>query len=350
MRSYRRYPMKKNDESAKIAYFISDFLNTYAPTFLTNSRHTLKSYKDSLVLYLSFLETENIKPDCFSRECFERAWLEKWILWLKETRQCSADTCNVRLGSLRVFLEYLGEKDIEYLYLYQEAKKIKRQKCTKKKVCGLTRNAVAAMLSAPDLSTRTGKRDVVFLTVLYATAGRLDEIRSIKISHIHLDEPKPYIILLGKGGKMRTAYLLPRAVANIRIYLKEFHGEKPEPETYLFYSRVGGRKTKLSEPALDKRIKLCAKIAHEKCPEVPLGAHAHQFRHAKASHWLEDGISIVQISFLLGHEQLETTMKYLDITTEEKASALATLEMEREKSPNKKWKNNDGTLSGFCGL
>lgn len=226
--------MKKNDESAKIAYFISDFLNTYAPTFLTNSRHTLKSYKDSLVLYLSFLETENIKPDCFSRECFERAWLEKWILWLKETRQCSADTCNVRLGSLRVFLEYLGEKDIEYLYLYQEAKKIKRQKCTKKKVCGLTRNAVAAMLSAPDLSTRTGKRDVVFLTVLYATAGRLDEIRSIKISHIHLDEPKPYIILLGKGGKMRTAYLLPRAVANIRIYLKEFHGEKPEPEAYLF--------------------------------------------------------------------------------------------------------------------
>ena len=113
-------------------------------------------------------------------------------------------------------------------------------------------------------------------------------------------------------------------------------------------ARSQNRRT--SEPALDKRIKLCAKIAHEKCPEVPLGAHAHQFRHAKASHWLEDGISIVQISFLLGHEQLETTMKYLDITTEEKASALATLEMEREKSPNKKWKNNDGTLSGFCGL
>ena len=63
--------MKKNDESAKIAYFISDFLNTYAPTFLTNSRHTLKSYKDSLVLYLSFLEAEDIEPDCFGRKCFE---------------------------------------------------------------------------------------------------------------------------------------------------------------------------------------------------------------------------------------------------------------------------------------
>ena len=43
-------------------------------------------------------------------------------------------------------------------------------------------------------------------------------------------------------------------------------------------------------------------------------------------------------------------MKYLDITTEEKANALSTLEMEREKYPNKKWKNKDGTLFEFCGL
>ena len=37
-------------------------------------------------------------------------------------------------------------------------------------------------------------------------------------------------------------------------------------------------------------------------------------------------MNIVQISFLLGHEQLQTTMVYLDITAEEKAKALATLE------------------------
>ena len=65
--------------------------------------------------------------------------------------------------------------------------------------------------------------------------------------------------------------------------------------------------------------------------DVPLDLHAHQFRHAKASHWLEDGMNIVQISFLLGHEQLQTTMVYLDITTEEEAKALATLEDENDK-------------------
>jgi hypothetical protein len=43
-------------------------------------------------------------------------------------------------------------------------------------------------------------------------------------------------------------------------------------------------------------------------------------------------------------------MKYLDITTEDKVNALATLENEKEKSASKKWKKTDGTLSDFCGL
>ncbi len=54
--------------------------------------------------------------------------------------------------------------------------------------------------------------------------------------------------------------------------------------------------------------------------------------------------------FVFGHEHLETTMKYLDITTEDKVNALATLEDEKEKSTSKKWKNDDGTLTDFCGL
>ena len=342
--------MKNNSESAKIARYISEFLNYYAPNFLTNSKHTIKSYKDTLTLYIIFLESEGKTPNHLDKSCFEKDSIEKWVKWLKEERKCCSSTCNVRLGSLRVFLEYLGYKDIEFMYLYQNAKFIRRQKCAKKKVNGLSREAVTTILEAPDQSTKTGKRDIVFLTILYATAGRLDEVRSIKVSHLHLSEQKPYLNLHGKGDKIRTAYLLPRVVAYIEIYLREFHGLNPEPNAYLFFSRVGGIYKKLTEPALDKRIKIYAKITHEKCHDVPLNTHAHQFRHAKASHWIEDGLNVVQVSFLLGHEQLETTMKYLDITTEDKIKALATLENENEKSTSKKWKNNDGSLSDFCGL
>lgn len=58
----------------------------------------------------------------------------------------------------------------------------------------------------------------------------------------------------------------------------------------------------------------------------------------------------MEVQFLLGHEQIETTMKYLDITTEEKVKALATLESETERKVEKKWKGRQESLIDFCGL
>jgi len=101
---------------------------------------------------------------------------------------------------------------------------------------------------------------------------------------------------------------------------------------------------------MDKRLKMYAKLAHEICLDVPLNLHPHQFRHAKASHWLEDGINIVQISFLLGHAQLQTTMIYLDISKEQELQALATLESENDKKISPKWKTDNNSLKDLCGL
>jgi site-specific recombinase XerD len=297
-----------------------------------------------------FLEHKGITPSAFTKTCFERKTIEEWIRWLKDNRSCSPATCNVRLASIRTFLEYIGSRDIRFMYLYQEAKSIKRQKCARKKVSGLTRAAVTEMLAAPDPASKLGKRDLVFMILLYATAGRLDEILSIKINQLHLKGKKPYIIIVGKGEKTRTLYLLPRAVSHIEKYISDFHENPADPEAYLFFSRTGGKYAKMTQPAIDKRLKKYAMEAHGRCKDVPLNVHAHQFRHAKASHWIEDGLNVLQVSFLLGHEQLETTMVYLDISIEEKAKALATLESENDKKISKKWKNADGSLSSFCGL
>lgn len=341
--------MKKTDDAPVTARRISEFLCDYAPRFLTNSGHTLKGYRDSLVLCFQFLQENGVSAECLSRLHLEKEWIEKWIVWLKDTRKNSPDTCNNRLASFRRFLEYLAEKDISMAYLYQDSKRIKRQKCTKKKVSGLTREAVTAMLAAPDTSTMIGRRDLVFLTLLYATAAGLDEIRSIKLGDIHLEAARPYITLHGKGQKIRTAYLLPRAVALLEAYIKETCGQTAGADTLLFSSRVNGH-GKLTEAALDKRIKIYAAKANSQCKDVPLKTHAHLFRHAKASHWIEDGLSIVEVQFLLGHEQIKTTMKYLDITTEEKIKALATLESGTEKKAEKKWKGKPESLIDFCGL
>lgn len=327
------------------------FINEYAPVHVTTSEHTLKNYRTSLMLYLTYLEKEqNITPSRLNIDCFSLKYIEGWMRWIKENRGCSAQTCNIRLGALRTFMKYLGERNILYLSAYEVACTVPSMKVPKRKINGLSKVAVKQLLDMPKLSTKTGRRDLVFMILLYSTAARLDEVLSLKIKDIHLNVQKPYANIIGKGHKQRTLYLMPKVVAHLKKYIEEYHGKEPYPDSYLFYSRNVGPSEKMTQAAIDKMLKKHAKSAHLLCEEVPLDLHAHQFRHAKASHWLEEGMNIVQISFLLGHEQLETTMVYLDITTNDEQNALATLECEKDKNISPKWKNADGSLVDFCGI
>lgn len=342
---------KPTAESLEIAGYINTFITDYAPVHKTNSEHTVKGCRNALTLYLTFLEKEqSITPSDLSINCFSLEYIEKWMKWIMESRGCSAQTCNIRLGALRIFLKYLSERNLVYLSAYEAACTIPSMKVPKRKINGLSKKAVKQLFEMPKLSTKTGRRDLAFMILLYSTAARLDEILSLTVQDVHLETKKPYISIVGKGHKRRTLYLLPKVEAHLKKYIEEYHGEKPDPASYLFYSRNLGPHGKMSQAAIDKMLKKHAKAAHLFCDEVPLGLHAHQFRHAKASHWLEDGMNIVQISFLLGHEQLETTMIYLDITTEDERKALATLEYEKDKNVSKKWKNIDGSLVDFCGI
>jgi len=344
--------MKKPTKGAiEVAGYIHTFLKEYAPKHLTASKHTLKSYRTALFLYFVFLEEmKEIRDSALKFDCFSRINIEQWVEWLVGTRKCSDDTANNRLASLRVFLKYLGSRDISYLYLFQEAEEIPRKEGIRKKVRGLTKEAVRVLFRTPDISGRTGKRDLAFMILLYSTAARMDEILDMKVGQLHLGTNKPYANIIGKGNKVRTLYLLPKTVAHIEKYLYEFHGYLPDQNAYLFYSRNTGPHGKMSQPGIDKFLKKYAAKYHDICPDIPLNLHAHLFRHAKASHWLEDGMNIVQISFLLGHGSIQTTMTYMDITTETVAEALATLTEEEDKTVAPKWKNTDGSLIDFCGL
>ena len=341
---------KASNASVEMAKHIHEWLCVYVPLHVTGSENTLKSYKDALRLYIFFLEQEK-KIDQFSlcADCFEREYIEEWLAWLVKRRRCSADTRNNRLSALRAFLKYLASRDVKYVHLQQAASQIPRKKTAKKKVHGLSRAAVKALLDQPDQQRPTGRRDLTLLVLMYNTAVRIDEILSLQLKDVRLTDKKPHITVTGKGPKIRTLYVFPKTVIHLKRYIAEFHGPQPSGDAYLFYSRNSGPMGKMSQTAVNKRLKAHAAKAHESCPEVPLDLHAHQIRHARASHWLEDGMNIVQISFLLGHEQLQTTMVYLDITTEQELAALATLQDEQDRRTTKVWKTNDG-LAGFCGL
>jgi site-specific recombinase XerD len=320
----------------------------YAPAHLTDSENTLKSYQVTLGKYLGFLEDDKgFSIQTISAECFEKQVIEEWMRHMRNIERLSPDTCNIRLGGLRTYLKYLGTREVKYKYLYSEAIDIPLMKTEKKKVSGLSKKAVKTLMTAPNQSTPAGRRDLVFMIIAYGTAARMSEILSIKVGHLFLDGSKPHVTVIGKGGKVRTLYLLPKAVAHIRKYLNTAHGENPDPERYLFYSRNGNKEERISSKAIEKRLRMYAEKAHEKCSDVPLDLHAHQFRHARASHWLEEGMNIVEISVLLGHEQLATTMRYLDISTDDQIKAMATLEDENDSKVSAKWKNNNGSLKSL---
>lgn len=341
--------MKNNCEALKISKYISDFLGDYAPSYLTNSQHTIKSYKTCLKLYIQFLESKDYSITSFNYNCFKKELIEEWLKWLCNEKHNSAATCNVRLGTLRTFLKYASSKDISLINLYNESLTILRKKGVQKNITGLTRNAVSALLSSPDVSTKIGRRDYTLILLMYSIAARFDEILSIKLEQLHLNQSKPYVIVIGKGSKLRTLYLLPAVVKKLNDYIADFHNSSSTND-YLFYSKINNIHKKLTEPAIVKRLKIYAEIANKKCSEVPLDLHAHQFRHAKASHWIEDGLNVLQVSFLLGHANVSTTMVYLDISNEAKQKAISTLENEEDKSATRKWKNADGSLLDFCAL
>lgn len=224
---------------------------------------------------------------------------------------------------------------------------IKRMKAPKKGIQEITKAAMKAFFGALDLSSRIGKRDFALFTLMYNTATRINEILSLRMRDVYLDmeKGKNYIIVWGKGAKRRTIYLLPEIVRIIRSYVNQFHGAGAKEEDFVFFSPYGYDKRKLTQEAVNKRLKLYARIAHSKCSEMPENLHCHNLRSARATHWLEEGLNIVMIQKLLGHENITTAMGYVVVSNVQKAKALEALEDDVAKNTSKKWKKVKKTSS-----
>lgn len=338
-------------QASCLARYTHDWVNIYVPSLKTNSRHTERSYRTSLSLYAKFLESEKgITPFSLNSDCFTVEVIDEWRKWMKNTRSVSNGTCNIRMAAIKGLLEYIGGRDPAFSYLYiRVTEHIKPLKEPKRTITGMSRRAVQAIFAVPDIKTHIGLRDLVLMMLSYGVAARIDEILSLKISDIHLNAKDPFVILHGKGSKIRSIYLQKLLVAWLLHYLNVFHGESPKTDDFLFYSPCHGIKDKLTQPAISKRLKIYAKIAHEKCDEVPLDLHSHLWRHSMACHWREDNINIVEIKELLGHASLQSTMIYQDVTEEQKKAAIESLEDTVTKMMTKKWKlpENKGVAAMF---
>lgn len=329
---------KKTNQQSNLLRYIYDWITIYLPKQRVESAHTQKSYKMSIKLFLDFLDSKNI--GVVEYKYFTPEFLQEWVQWMLDKRKNSPQTCNARIAAMKSFLKYVGLRDTTLRSMYYDAQEyLKPVKCFKRHVTGMSRDAIKALFSIPDQSKK-GIRDLAFMALLYGAALRIDEILSIQLKDLHLEGEAPFVTILGKGNKIRTPYLMKGIVSHLNWYITVYHNDNPSQDDYLFYSPCGHQKAKLSQECMRKRIRQIACVAHEKCSDVPLDIHPHQFRHARAQHMLDDGINIAELSKYLGHSNIETTMVYLDISLEQMKKALAKLEEESNLSPQtKRWKN-----------
>ncbi|KEF38055.1 site-specific recombinase XerD [Schinkia azotoformans MEV2011] len=342
--------MKSNmKESNEIANHINKFIRVYCPSSKTSSEHTIKSYQLALTLFMDFLEEKKkISINQLSYDCFKAETIDEWLIWLMNERNCKPQSANVRLSSIKAFLKYLSTQDITLSYLSIAAALVKKRRAPKIKVKGMSKEGVKALLGTIDQSTKTGRRDLAMFILLYDIAARIDEILSLKIKNVRLNVPKPNVTITGKGNKHRSLGLNSKTVQYLEKFVSEYHGMKPNEDDFLFYSKIKGKKKKLTQPAVTKQLKKWAAIANQVCPEVPVTLHPHQIRHAAATHWMENGMNVGEIQYLLGHENIQTTMVYLEITVTQEASAMKQLMTEEEANQPKLWKEDIRKLRDLC--
>ena len=151
-----------------------------------------------------------------SWSCFSRQFVQEFLVWLEEVRGCSKRTPCQRLAAIRSFIQYGGILDVCTVAIQADVEKIKLRKPPQKLVNWLTKEELAFFLSQPDRSKKNGMRDMVFLTVMYDTAARCQELVDLKIQDLCLMQAAPCIYLTGKGNKTRIVPLLPNTAQHLR--------------------------------------------------------------------------------------------------------------------------------------
>lgn len=148
----------------------------------------------------------------------------------------------------------------------------------------------------------------VLVGLLYGCGLRCMEVRSIRLQDMDFDR-RQLRVVQGKGKKDRYVPLSEHLIRGLKSYI-----EVEKPVEWLFNgqplpNRAGGDfDSRYSQKGVQWAVKQACKRAG-----ITKDVHVHTLRHTYATHLLEDGIDIMTLKNLLGHENIETTIEYLQI-------------------------------------
>lgn len=132
-----------------------------------------------------------------------------------------------------------------------------------------------------------------------ATGGRISEVCALNRNDI--DFRTLEIKVLGKGNKERKVYMDTVTAMILQRYLDGRTNESPA----LFDGKGTTRLMPQGIRAILKRIGTAAGVTN---------MHPHRFRRTLATSLIDNGMTIQEVAHILGHERLDTTMKYVHVS------------------------------------
>ena len=140
-------------------------------------------------------------------------------------------------------------------------------------------------------------RDLAMIDLLYSTGIRVGELVNLNIADVNFEARE--CVVFGKGDKERRVYFDAKAKLHLQNYLNSRADNNPAlfvtldvPHNRL---KISGVEVRLRE--LGRSINL-------------LKIHPHKFRRTMATRAIDKGMPIEQVQKILGHSQIDTTMKY----------------------------------------
>jgi integrase/recombinase XerD len=337
--------MKPTDFSKSL----TDFLSKYLPGEKGMSTNTILAYKTTFILFITFMESqENVPVARLSLKDVTQERIVKFLNWLQSERKSSDSSRNVRLAAFHSFARYIQYSMPESLYEWQRVLAISVKRSHKKSINYLTIDGIKLLLEQPNQATRSGRRDLAMLSLMYDCAARVQEIIDLTPGMIRLH--KPYTVkLIGKGNKARIVPLLEQQVVHLDRYMQEHGLSKAYANLYPLFSNY--QKEKLTRAGVAHILKKYLAAAREKSPTlIPEKASCHSLRHSKAMHLLQAGVNLIYIRDILGHTSVQTTEIYARADSKQKREAIEKAYVGLVKDETPLWQASDDLLSWLKGF
>lgn len=273
---------------------------------LNRTPEAVESRHNELKPFLAWTEERGLlHPDQITRTILEsyQRWL--WTYRKKNGKPLGITTQRARLGGVMSLFAWLCK---QHILEANPASEIELPRSEKRlPVEALSIAEVEAVLSQPDIGDPLGLRDRAILEIFYSTGIRRAELARLEVADLNRDKRLLHI-RLGKGRKDRVVPVGARALRWVEKYLDDV---RPllmiaAAERTLFLSGYGAA---FNPDTLGRKV-----VQYIEAADTGRKGGAHLFRHTCATHLLEGGADIRYIQQLLGHEKLETTAIYTEVS------------------------------------